>query len=112
METGLIAMMVTTADRTIDRAIENIERLAADAIAELRKESERLTSRVTAREVEVGIAQAGAELAYAALIACKSPARPDYIELAIDTKGIHNDNRERVSARTSRAFVRRIKDRQ
>lgn len=96
----------------IERAIEDLERLTHDAIASLRG-NDRLNKKAIERAVEVGNAQAAAELVYAALIACKSPVRPDSIDLAVETKGFNHDRvTESRSAAVTRTFVRRIKDAQ
>jgi len=94
----------------IERAIEDLERLTHDAIASLRG-NEKLNKKVIERAVLVGNAQAAGELVYAALIACKTPVRPDSVELVVDTKGFNHDRvTEKASAAATRTFVRRIKD--
>lgn len=104
-------MMTTTASRTIDRAIENIERLARDAINELRKENNPLSAKLTERELAVGMSQASAELAYAALASAKSDARPDDLELSVTTPGF-STVRENKARRTFLSLARRIRDNQ
>lgn len=107
-------MFVTSADRIRQRAIENIERLALDAIAAISNaKNEPLNKKAVERELEVGLAQAAAELAYAGLIAAKSGVRPDYVELVVDRKGFDNSRHaESRSAAVTRTFVRRLKDAQ
>lgn len=104
-------MFITAADRIRQRAIENIERLALDAIAAISKPNEHLDKKTVEREGAVGLAQAAAELAYAGLIAAKSGVRPDGVELDPSRTGF-NDAFERKAVAATRSMVRRLKDNQ
>lgn len=105
---------MTTANLELirQRAIENIERLALDAIAAISSsKNTALGKKLVERAEEVGLAQTAAELAYSGLVACKTPVRPDSIELVVEVRGYNHDKvTERKSAAAARSMVRRIKD--
>ena len=103
-------MIITAADRIRQRAIENVERLALDAIAAISNpKNEHLNKKLVEREAAVGLAQVAAELAYAGLAAAKSGVRPDGVELVFSAVGF-NEAFERKAVAATRSMVRRNKD--
>lgn len=103
--------MTTTNEKTIQQAVERIEAWALRAVAAVRQENEKLSWSVEQRTDDVGAAQAGAELAFAAILATQEEGAPDGVFLLSDKPGF-NPVREHSAHKSVGRMCRRIKDNQ
>lgn len=98
-----------TTEKTYQSAVEAIEAWAARAIATVRQENEKLSWSVEQRADEVGSAQTGGELAFAAILATQREGAPDGVHLVSDKNGF-DPVREHKAHKSVQRMTRRIKD--
>jgi hypothetical protein len=101
--------MTTETEKTTTRAIEIIQAWAVLAIAAVQKDNEKLSWSVEQRQDEVGAAQAGAELAFAAILATQAGEAPQGVYLLSDKAGF-DPIREHKAHKSVGRMCRRIKD--